>query len=181
MRLFTSIEIPQEIKAKICEFRRNIPGLRWVVDEQLHITINFIGECDKENFELLKSLLAEIKWTPFAIKLEGGGFFPLRSKPSVLWIGLDCPPELQKIKKETDAILQNMGFPIEKRDFQPHLTIARLSRDFPASKYPFEKIVDKAFTWTFDVSEFHLFSSVLDSKGAIHTCQASYQATVSKI
>jgi 2'-5' RNA ligase len=43
-----------------------------------------------------------------------------------LWIGLDIDPVIRKMKAELDRELKYLGFRIDKRDFRPHLTLARI-------------------------------------------------------
>ena len=45
-RLFTGLEIPQEIGHSLSSLRGGLPGARWIDPENYHVTLRFIGDID---------------------------------------------------------------------------------------------------------------------------------------
>jgi len=56
------------------------------------------------------------------------GAFPDLKRPKVLYLGLESNDDLIGLKEKVDECLGEIGFPGEKRDFVPHLTIGRVKR-----------------------------------------------------
>ena len=45
-RLFTGLEIPEEVAQSLSLLRGGLPGARWIDPENYHITLRFIGDID---------------------------------------------------------------------------------------------------------------------------------------
>ena len=60
------------------------------------------------------------------VQYRGLGLFRNIREPRVLWIGLDIDPVIRKMKAELDRELKQLGFRIDRKDFRPHLTLARI-------------------------------------------------------
>ncbi|HBC87381.1 MAG TPA: RNA 2',3'-cyclic phosphodiesterase [Lentisphaeria bacterium] len=175
-RLFIAIDMPDELRGKICEVRRNLPGVRWVDKEQIHLTLRFIGDSDDENSQRIKSALAEVKFKSFRLEMDGAGFFPNERRPTVFWIGCKKNSVLTELKKGIDDILEMNGLPPEGRRFVPHITIARLKNIQPGEIRKLSGMCSGVIPLEFTVPEFMLYSSVLTSGGAIHTKEQVYSS-----
>ncbi len=174
-RLFVAIDLPQAIQSELSSFCFGVPGARWVVDDQLHLTIHFIGEVDGSMFADIKEALAEIVFEPFTLELQGVGHFPPRKAPKVLWVGVKSNESLNCMKGKIDAQLRRLGMVSERRKFFPHITVARL-KNTPKDKVAMFLAENNLYKCaSIPVSEFHLYSSMLSSKGAIHSLECSYQ------
>lgn len=130
MRLFTGIELPDEIVANLerllAQLRPAAP-IRWSPVRNLHITIKFIGEWPQERLEELKAALGGLPAIPnISVRIEKLGFFPNPHSPRVFWAGIQASPELANLAGETDRVLTGLGVEPEKRAYSPHLTLARI-------------------------------------------------------
>jgi RNA 2',3'-cyclic 3'-phosphodiesterase len=67
---------------------RLIPNLRWVVEEQLHLTLSFLGDVDTLAEDRLREALDQVRVPPFFLPLCGVGVFNVRGQPSVVWAGV---------------------------------------------------------------------------------------------
>ncbi len=173
-RLFVAIDLPPDIAAQLQGICYGVPGARWVQPEQMHLTLRFIGEVDGGVFRDIKEGLADIKAPGFALQVKGLGFFPPRKTPRVLWAGIAPVEQVSGLRKRIDTVLVGMGFAPEGRKFSPHITLARL-HDTPLVRLSCFLAGNGLFASPeFPVSEFHLYSSELTSKGAFHTIEASY-------
>lgn len=173
-RLFTAIDLPPDIVARIQELCYGVPGAKWVQAEQMHLTLRFIGEVDGGVFEDIKDGLGTIKVPGFSLQVKGLGFFPPRKTPRVLWAGLASVEQVNVLRKRIDNLLLGMGLAPEGRKYSPHITLARLHDTPPARVSRFLAGNGLFATAQFPVSEFQLYSSRLTAKGAFHTIEASY-------
>ena len=129
MRLFTAIDIPEEIQqtlGKLIERLRPSAKLSWSPVRNFHVTTKFIGEWPEERLGEMKLALAKIAAPkPFEISIRGLGWFPNARNPRVFWAGIEAQPELGQLAHDTEQCLAKLGVPVEERNFQPHLTLAR--------------------------------------------------------
>lgn len=132
-RIFIAIDISDEARRKIAAYiadlRRNADAgsVKFERAEKLHITLKFLGDIDHENLEKVVSALDRIagQYDSFELEVAGTGVFPSAAKPRILWLGIMGGP-IAAIAKELDEACEPLGFPAEKREYKPHLTIARV-------------------------------------------------------
>lgn len=177
MRLFIAIEIPADLKRNINSMRADIPGARWVVAEQIHLTLAFLGEVEEAGVERLNSELARIQSGEFELCFSGTGCFPSRHRPRVLWIGLEPQPRLDELAAKVRAALFACGIPQEERPFSPHITLARLKLSPSRELDAFLDHPQKNKFHPFRVREFILFQSRLTPQGAVHISLRSFPLT----
>jgi 2'-5' RNA ligase len=173
-RLFIAIDLPEEQKRRIDSISYGLPETRWIVAEQIHLTLRFIGEVNGTSYERISDALSEVQSDPFELRVKGIGHFPPRRTPRVLWLGLDKSEPLLQLQRRVEAKLQQSGLAPEGRKFSPHITIARFKNP------PLDKVVAFMAAHSlfelppFRPKDFHLYSSFLTSGGAVHTLEASY-------
>jgi 2'-5' RNA ligase len=169
MRLFIAIELPAELKIKLGQLRTDIPGVRWVPPEQIHLTLAFLGDVDEETVERLTTHLADIRASAFKLSCGSIGCFPGRQQPRVVWIGVTPEPGLLKLAAAVQQSALYAGIPLEVRPFSPHLTLARLKLPASAGLRAFLDRQSRLSFKPFAVHEFTLFQSRLTSQGAVHS------------
>ena len=65
--------------------------------------------------------------SPFSLELSDVGMFPNERQPRVLWAGVGGDLDaLLTLQEQVEQALSPLGFPREKRPFNPHLTIGRV-------------------------------------------------------
>lgn len=174
IRLFVAVELPPEIRMCIKDLGRGIPKARPLPEEQIHLTLSFIGEVENSLFQEIRERLFEVKKRPFPLQIKGVGHFPPRGTPKVLWAGVPPTEELVRLKRRVDKVLQSCGLETEKRKYSPHITLARL-KNSPLPKV-IEFLAGNSLLQTpeFTVDSFQLFSSRINQNGAIHTLEENY-------
>jgi 2'-5' RNA ligase len=144
--------------------------------EGAHITLKFIGEVATEKAEDIKKSLANAHFsTPIKMSFRGLGFFPNERRPRVLWAGIEAGADLSALAAAVETTLEPLGITREKREFSPHLTLARF--DSPKGLDHLRESIAKAGPLEFGSSiakEFHLYRSVLKRGGAEYTRLATY-------
>lgn len=174
MRLFVGIGMPLPIQDRLRRLRSAIPGARWVDQENLHLTLRFIGEVSGHDAEDVHLALQRIDADPFDLTLRGLGHFENGGDPTQLWADVEPSQRLLRLQEKVDSALRRSGVPFEKRSFRPHVTLARLKappldrvRSFLRDRANFR--ADPFF-----VDRFTLFSSHLGKHGAQYTAEAEY-------
>lgn len=179
VRTFIAIEVPAQIrgaiKSHIDQLRAEFPDVRasWSREDNLHLTLKFLGEVAVERITSLSEALAGAALTigPFELGIGRCGTFPPQGKPKVLWIGCadETSASLISLHKAIEGACAATGFARDARPYHPHLTIARL-REAKGARALAEAHTKLGFApRTFPVSEVVLFRSQLSSKGSVHT------------
>lgn len=175
-RLFIAIELPGEMRETLSSFCCDLPGIRWVPPEQIHLTLRFLGDVQPKEMARLKEALAAIVFAPFPLTVRGVGHFPSHGHPRVLWIGLEDSPPLLELQGRVEAAVTGVGIVPEERSFSPHITIARIKENASAAVALFEAKHRPCGFPPFTVNDFILFSSVLNPKGATHRRDETFRA-----
>ena len=141
MRLFIAIELSDEVKAALRASQRMLSAfdrtVRWVTDEQMHLTLKFLGEVADDAVEevnVAAELVVEAS-LPFEMVIAGCGCFPPGGRVRVVWVGVDEPGgALAACGARCEARYTEIGFDRERRPFSPHLTLGRVREDKTAGK-----------------------------------------------
>lgn len=136
MRLFFGIEPTPEARSSISEALSQAsgalgdasPALRWISRENLHLTLQFLGEVQRDRLEALgASLLPRFALRPFMVSLDRFGAFPPSGPPRTVWLGLGRGVnEVREIHAELGRRLAALRYEPETRPYSPHLTVARV-------------------------------------------------------
>lgn len=131
MRLFTAITLNDEIKDQlfqlITELRNRTSGGTYSLKENLHLTLNFIGETNRIDLvkQAMNQAVEKAKAESFVLSIHGCGRFK-RREGDIYWIGVEQSQYLSKLQKELVKELKNAGFfDVDDREYKPHLTLAR--------------------------------------------------------
>ncbi len=175
IRLFVGIELPDELKERLTAICNGVPGAKWVGPENLHLTLRFIGEVSEAGFADVDAALSEVRAAGFDLVLSGIGHFASGKAPRVLWVGVEKNESLAYLQGRVEAACVRAGLDSERRNFSPHITLARLHNP-PASRLGAFLSGNSMFkSAPFLVEEFTLFSSFLTRGGAIHRAEADYR------
>lgn len=135
MRLFVAISAQNVIfspEEKLKKLKINLSkkelDFKFVPTNNLHITLNFLGEVLPEK---IPPIIRELEGLvghhdPFELKLSELSAFPEKHHGRVMWIGVQNSIKLRSLQAECEERLRNLGLEIEVRDFRPHLTVARI-------------------------------------------------------
>ena len=135
MRLFVGVELSDEARRLAGQVAGDLQRklgktltARWVAAENMHLTVRFIGHVPDDGVPaLLEALTQPLDVAPFDIELGGGGRFPPRGAPRVLWIGVTKGLEpLAALHAEFNRRLARFGQEPENKPFNAHLTLARV-------------------------------------------------------
>jgi len=177
-RLFVAIRPPRAIRAVLLSAMGGISGARWQSEDQLHLTLRFIGEVDRHLAGDIHAALGGIHQPAFEIALNGIGAFDRRGWPDAVWAGVTPHEPMKALHKKVDAALTRVGVAPDQRAFLPHITLARLKRN----SGPVGNLLECSGGLTsppFPVEHFGLFESVRTPDGAVYTLIERYSLAAS--
>jgi 2'-5' RNA ligase len=170
MRLFFGFPLSEEtsnyLAEKIDYLRDYIPfGVNWVKRENLHITLQFLGQVAsnrlKDLYDMFLHLIEDIGKQVF--KEAELTVYPL-DEPKLIWVSLKHSKELKKLVKKLRFQLAEMGINVEKRDFKAHITLGRIKN--PLMKPHIRTIYECDFELdNINVEEVVLFESNFTKSG----------------
>ncbi|MBO4369024.1 MAG: RNA 2',3'-cyclic phosphodiesterase [Desulfovibrio sp.] len=171
IRAFVAVNIPEPAANELDQYLgslKPLAKLRWVSKAQFHITLRFLGEQKRETIEFVKDALMPLHFIPFDAELSYAGAFPNLKYPRVLWLsGNRGVQELTTLAEKVNEAIDSVGLPSEKREFKPHLTLARTDgKPLPPALL---KKLENPPTISWRCESFNLMRSRLTQKGAIYS------------
>lgn len=126
MRLFIGIPIEAAVVERLSKaaarLRSKDDGLRWSAAESWHITLQFLGKTDEEQYGCIVSRLRELRFRTVPVRIESLGFF---DRAGVFFSGVVVSAELLELQQRVTAATSDCGFKPEERAYHPHVTLAR--------------------------------------------------------
>ena len=173
-RLFVAIRPPEAVRKLLLAAMGGISGARWQTEDQLHLTLRFIGEVDRHRAGDVHAALGGIHHPRFEISLDGVGAFDRRGQPVTIWAGVAPQEPLKTLHKKIDQAMARVGVEPDQRAFFPHITLARLK---PGSAR-IRGLVEQSGglrSEPFPVDRFALVESTLTPEGAVYTAVETYR------
>ncbi len=179
-RLFIAIGIPEDIKKEIWNYAADILGkdehIRLVPDSNIHVTLKFLGDTDIRKIDKIKKAIEETScgFDKFTYEISKKmNAFPKPENARVIFLEINKGGDIvSEIYDRLEDNMSRIGIDREKRDFFPHITIARVKiyRNL-------RQLVDKSngvFSKELECSEITLFESRLKPYGAEYIVAGSY-------
>ena len=148
----------------MADLRNSVDNVKWTRDEEMHITLKFLGDMDNRDLlvvgEELRRIASQIE--AFTATLSGIGTFPRGKPPRIVWAGIEQGSEqLIAMYEQLDESLVQLGVPREGRAYTPHLTLGRVGRgaDLERLQKHLQR-VEGGMQGTFDVNEVILYASL---------------------
>jgi 2'-5' RNA ligase len=172
-RLFVAIRPPEPIRDLLIDAMDDSPDFRWQDEEQLHLTLRFVGEVDRPVAQDLADALSRIRAERFQLRINGVGRFEQRSS-GALWAGVEPKEPLAALAAKVERVCLAVGLDPERRAFHPHITLARWKGRRSREVADFLERRRDLKSAPFDVADFILFESQLSRHGAHYEEVASY-------
>ena len=172
-RLFLAIRPPEHVRDLLIDAMDDTPFFRWQEEEQLHLTLRFIGEVERPLANDLADSLFRIRAPSFDLKVTGVGRFEQRGG-GTLWAGVEPKAPLSTLAAKLDRLCQENGLAAERRTFHPHITLARWKGQRSREVQQFLERRRDLNSGLFLVSTFILFESRLSRHGTHYEQVASY-------
>ncbi len=127
-RLFVALRPPPPVRATLSGAMAGVPGARWQDDEQLHLTIRFVGAVEGAQAEDVAAALAGVAAPAPLVRVAGVGRFERKGRTDALWAAVRPHDALAALHAKVDRALARAGIVPEGRKYLPHVTLARFSR-----------------------------------------------------
>lgn len=163
IRLFVAIRPPDAVRDALLDIMGGVSGARWQSDDQLHLTLRFIGEVDRHAASDIAAALGHVRHPPFDAEVGGIGSFASRGRANAIWAGAGPAAALTTLHHKVDQALVRAGIAQDGRAFHPHITLARLGR---GSGEITAFVARTSIAAQFTVDGFGLFESILAREAA---------------
>jgi 2'-5' RNA ligase len=177
-RLFVALELPAELLAGVEHWGREAladPSLRPLPAVSLHVTLVFLGYRPLKEIERLAAIVGLVEAPAPRVELRDPVPRPGRGRARLFALPIVSPGTVAlQAELEAKLVAERLHEP-EKREFWPHLTVARVRPEGRGSRRPM-RVVDppgplsKGFRErTFDSVRASLYRSELRPQGAHYT------------
>jgi len=170
IRSFVSLALPNEVRyaarERLLSVKPLFPRLKWVNENNLHLTLKFCGEQPAYMLRTLEDSIGAVllEKQPGTIRLSLGelGAFPSLQCIRTLFFRVNGEIEkLGLLASIVEKTAKESGIPAEERRFHPHITLARARNP---EKMPLSSVGQfREAEWTADA--LYLMKSVLKPHG----------------
>lgn len=137
IRTFVALELPTPLRSALKDLQADLsvekPDVKWVEPENLHLTLQFLGEIDDRDLVGVCRAVsaAAAMHEPFRFIVGGIGAFPNVRRPRVLYADVKFGrEELTALHADLDDRLSATGsYRREEREWTPHITLGRPSAE----------------------------------------------------
>ena len=173
-RLFVGLELtPAQLEALVYA-RGGVEGAHWQSDEQLHLTLAFIGDTTPRLMRSIEGELACVDFMPFELTLNTVDMFGMFDMPRALWAGVEDKEPLIHLHEKILNAIERTGKSMDRRRFKPHVTLARFKKGTYAQIGHWLASNSTLKSPTETVQHFTLFSSHLTMDGPVYTVEARF-------
>ncbi|MFH1643521.1 MAG: RNA 2',3'-cyclic phosphodiesterase [Patescibacteria group bacterium] len=174
-RIFIAINLPEEIKKELLSIQDQyfeIPA-KWTKPENLHLTLAFLGNRTEEEITKVIEAIKELSknYAPFSLSLNDLSYGPDLKNPKMIWRKIELSNELRIIQSNLNqTLLKSIDFELDKKEFNPHITLARLNVwDFQKINPEERAIQQSNSNLNFNVESIEIMESILKRTGAEYT------------
>ncbi|WP_062260416.1 RNA 2',3'-cyclic phosphodiesterase [Endozoicomonas arenosclerae] len=170
IRAFIAVRIPLDLAATLHKKAQHRAGdvlqhkLRWMVPQQQHITLRFLGECDEHSLEQFSNYIEESLENVRGFDCMTGcfEFFPDAHRPRALALNIHSGQQLNALSRICEEGARMCGMRREMRNFRPHVTLARFRQHHHVTHSHFFNMPSYRMT----VNEVVLMKSETTAEGA---------------
>lgn len=179
MRAFVALDLPEAALEAITRLQAGLAVGRVVPEENLHLTLAFLGDISEPQAADLAGVLAGLRLPAVSLTLRGLDLFGGR-RPSVLVVMAEGEG-LERLHDKVARAVREAGVTLPRERFRPHVTLARFAREISAKD---QKRLGEflALNGTFALApmpadSLTLYRSHLREEGAIHEPLAQFDLT----
>jgi 2'-5' RNA ligase len=181
-RLFVAIKInpDKELLRVYNEIRRRCHAgkIKWVDVNLFHLTLKFLGETPGEDVNTITNVLKEVAGSSsgFSFDLKGLGIFGSSYRPRIIRANVENNTQLKAFGNTVLSKLEKAGFPSDRQNFVPHLTLGRIK--YIQDKKMLQEIISEyqiVLFQTVRIEEFILYESILHPSGPEYVILEKYK------
>jgi 2'-5' RNA ligase len=178
LRTFIAVDLGKTIRERCVALQETLArtgtDVKWVEEENLHVTLLFLGEVEDRDTPALCQAVADgcASHDIFALSVESVGCFPNPRRPRTIWAGVGAgSAQLIALHDALEPPLLELGcYRREDRQYTPHITLGRVKSDRPTDTLA--AALAKQAKWRggeTEVREIHVLSSELRPQGPIYS------------
>jgi 2'-5' RNA ligase len=134
LRTFLAIDVGKAIRDRCLALQealaRGGAELKWVEEENIHLTLLFLGEVEDRELPALCRVVADCcaGHDAFPLSVESVGCFPNPRRPRIVWVGVGVgAAKVCTLHDALESPLMELGcYRREDRPYTPHITLGRL-------------------------------------------------------
>ncbi len=143
--------------------------LRLVPEQNLHVTLKFLGSVEESTLPTLESILKEAaaRHSSFRLNVKSAGYFK-----NSCWVGIEPQETLSKLVQELNTAASALGVLNENKPYVPHVTVARFGKssvDIKSRLLPILEQYSDQEWGTIQVEKICLYRSDTLAEGARYT------------
>lgn len=174
VRLFVALDLPGPVREELAAWGRgelSDPVLRPVDPHALHITLAFLGYRPEKEIESLSRIVAESAGSAPRIELRNPVARPTRGRPRLFALPAESPEAIGLQAELQRGLVAERLYKPEKREFWPHVTVARVRPEGRGSRRPGNVLrppgaLPQGLLRPFDGVRIALYRSDLEPQGA---------------
>ena len=183
-RIFIAVELSDIVQGKLDKVQNMLRdcslNIKWVEQENFHITIKFLGDLSKTQIMEVKDEIETVANNnlPFEIIIDGLGAFPDVEYPKVIWAGIKKnQAQLINVHQAVENKMIDLGFEAEKHDYTPHITLGRVRK----KEKNYELISEKIKKFPFEINAHQIVDTItimkskLTPQGPIYSPVAEFE------
>ncbi|USZ49881.1 RNA 2',3'-cyclic phosphodiesterase [Halomonas sp. DN3] len=167
MRLFLALTPPAALRQRLGGLADRLHaerGGRRISDDNLHLTLAFLGEQDDTTASKLRRWVQRYPCAPGQLTLDHVGYF---HRPGIVWIGPSSPPDsLLKLQSDLSCQLTLWGLPHQPQQFRPHVSLLRSAMTQSA-----QPLSEDYYCWPY--TSIQLIQSSISHEGSRYTTLAT--------
>ena len=177
LRTFLALEIDDATRDALLKVQGGVEAagakVKWVERENLHVTMNFLGDVGDEMLSRVCAIAAAVaaEFEPFDFEVRGAVCVPPKGKQlRMIWAGVSEPTgALSRLYDKLATAFEGLGFRQEERAFKPHITLARVK--YAPNAEGFRRSVEQWAQTNFSLQhadELVVLSSQLTADGPVY-------------
>lgn len=174
-RLFFGIRPPAAIRDPLIDIMDGIDGARWQDDDQLHLTLRYLGEVETHQADDLAEAAFRVQFQPFDLQISGTGYFERKGIARAVWAAIEPSQPLARLQSRIERLCRNVGMEPDTRKFTPHITLARLNTT-SSPVGPFLARHANLHLGPWRVEDYILYESTLRDQGSLYEPIVTYPA-----
>lgn len=175
LRLFVALPVSEDAADAFLGLQGGLPGARWQPQENLHLTLAFLGDTQEPDAEELMQALADLPDGPVPLKPREIATFGRPHQPRSLVVLLEESARLMALQARVESTARALGLEPDRRKFTPHVTLGRCGRNVEPTgmeRWLAGHIGAALPEWV--AEEMILYSSIMRPEGSLYREEAIY-------
>jgi 2'-5' RNA ligase len=175
LRAFLALPVPEPALTALVAAQSELPTGRAVPEENLHLTMFFLGDLSEPALADLDEILSSTPLPHAELRFTGLGTFA-EIERGLIFAAVEPSPDLVALQAKVARAVRMAGLDLPRRRFRPHVTLTRANRQ---PKGPARDRMAAVLGRPIDIpdvtaTELILFRSTLSPHGARHDALARY-------